>query len=318
MSYSTPLIAHDIYVMEQILKPERIKMIRDIWKEMLDYLESLLDRFMNDLPPDYRNRRLPEQPDIIWGERVIPNFRSTMEWLNESYIQCINNDFSCYIGFSLRASTNGQREFSADWMDEVEPKAAAKYLHLLFKAENLASTIEHTVQQWALGDLTHYFAQIGSHDSSFKYDPVTPPPLTYPVYRLNESVKMKTGEEIPQTGFYLPDLPDSFPRLQVKSRQASQTRIPKNDPEYPGSLMLAPCTWTLIEKVADSGSELGAAVNQFQQPTNLRAGQPATHSGYWFTVAQENSRQYFKQGQVLPEIKHQDWGEVYWQFDGEA
>ena len=208
MSYPTPLIAHDIYVMEQILKPERIKMIRDIWKEMLDYLESLLDRFMNDLPPDYRNRRLPEQPDIIWGERVIPNFRSTMEWLNESYIQCINNDFSCYIGFSLRASTNGQREFSADWMDEVEPKAAAKYLHLLFKAENLASTIEHTVQQWALGDLTHYFAQIGSHDSSFKYDPVTPPPLTYPVYRLNESVKMKTGEEIPQTGFYLPDLPD--------------------------------------------------------------------------------------------------------------
>ena len=51
MSYPTPLIAHDIYVMEQILKPERIKMIRDIWKEMLDYLESLLDRFMNDLPP---------------------------------------------------------------------------------------------------------------------------------------------------------------------------------------------------------------------------------------------------------------------------
>ncbi len=51
MSYPTPLIAHDIYVMEQFLKPERIKMIRDIWKEMLDYLESLLDRFMNDLPP---------------------------------------------------------------------------------------------------------------------------------------------------------------------------------------------------------------------------------------------------------------------------
>ena len=203
-------------------------------------------------------------------------------------------------------------------MDEVEPKAAAKYLHLLFKAYGLSEAIEHTVQQWAPGSLTHYFAQIGSHDSSFKYDPVTPPPLTYPVYRLNESVKMKTGEEIPQTGFYLPDLPDSFPRLQVKSRQAGQTRIPKNDPEYPGSRMLAPCTWTLIEKVADSGSELGAAVNQFQQPTNLRAGQPATHSGYWFTVAQENSRQYFKQGQVLPEIKHQDWGEVYWQFDGEA
>ena len=34
------------------------------------------------------------------------------------------------------------------------------------------------------------------------------------------------------------------------------------------------------------------------------------------TVAQENSRQYFKEGEILPEIKS-DWGEVYWQFDGE-
>jgi hypothetical protein len=58
-----PLIAHDIYVMEQFLKPERIKMIRDIWQEMLDYLESLLDRFMTDLPSYYRNRSLPEQSD---------------------------------------------------------------------------------------------------------------------------------------------------------------------------------------------------------------------------------------------------------------
>nr|WP_308463369.1 hypothetical protein [Acinetobacter junii] len=50
---------------------------------------------------------------------------------------------------------------------------------------------------------------------------------------------------------------------------------------------------------------------------SIRAGQVCPKSGYWFTVAQENSRQYFKQGEVLPEIKNQDWGEVYWQFDGE-
>ncbi len=322
MSYPTPLIAHDIYVMEQFLKPERIKMIRDIWKEMLDYLESLLDRFMNDLPPDYRNRSLPEQPDIVWGERVIPNFRSTMEWLNESYIQRLNNDFDCYIGFNLRSDINGQREFSVNWMDEVEPKAAAKYQYLLFKAYGLSEAIEHTVQQWSPGSLTHYFAQIGSHDSSFEYDPVIPPPLSYPIYRLNENIKVKTDEKIPQTGFYLPDLPDSFPLFMWVSNNdvwelAGETRIPKNDPEYPKMRKLAPCTWTLIEKVVDSGRELGEAMNPFVRPANVRAGQPATHSGYWFTVAQENSRQYFEQGEILPEIKNQDWGEVYWQFDGE-
>ena len=48
---------------------------------------------------------------------------------------------------------------------------------------------------------------------------------------------------------------------------------------------------------------------------SIGAGQVCPKTGYWFTVAQENSRQYFKQGEILPEIKS-DWGEVYWQFDG--
>ncbi|NAS08988.1 Imm72 family immunity protein [Acinetobacter haemolyticus] len=50
---------------------------------------------------------------------------------------------------------------------------------------------------------------------------------------------------------------------------------------------------------------------------SVRAGQLCPKTGYWFTVAQENSRQYFKQGEILPELKTQDWGEVYWQFDSE-
>ena len=44
---------------------------------------------------------------------------------------------------------------------------------------------------------------------------------------------------------------------------ARRTRIPENDPEYPGSRILAPCTWTLIEKVADSSGELGETMNLF-------------------------------------------------------
>lgn len=36
---------------------------------------------------------------------------------------------------------------------------------------------------------------------------------------------------------------------------------------------------------------------------SVRAGQICPRTGYWFTVAQENSRQYFKEGEILPEIK---------------
>ncbi|KAF1026841.1 MAG: hypothetical protein GAK29_01036 [Acinetobacter bereziniae] len=49
---------------------------------------------------------------------------------------------------------------------------------------------------------------------------------------------------------------------------------------------------------------------------SMRAGEKCPQSGYWFTVAQENSRRYFEQGELLPDIKS-DWGNVYWQFDGD-
>ncbi|MCT9979477.1 hypothetical protein M2R48_14155 [Acinetobacter sp. I-MWF] len=42
-----------------------------------------------------------------------------------------------------------------------------------------------------------------------------------------------------------------------------------------------------------------------------RAGEKCPQSGYWFTVAQANSRRYF-----VPDIKS-DWGDVYWQFGGD-
>lgn len=48
----------------------------------------------------------------------------------------------------------------------------------------------------------------------------------------------------------------------------------------------------------------------------VAAGEPCPHAGYWYTFAKENSRQYFKQGDIFPDFES-DWGEVYWQFDGE-
>lgn len=49
---------------------------------------------------------------------------------------------------------------------------------------------------------------------------------------------------------------------------------------------------------------------------NQISGSICPQSGYWFTVAKENSRQYFEKGNLFPNIKS-DWGDVYWQFDGE-
>jgi hypothetical protein len=49
---------------------------------------------------------------------------------------------------------------------------------------------------------------------------------------------------------------------------------------------------------------------------SIKSGKVCPKSGYWYTFAKENSRQYFNQGDVFPNVKS-DWGDVYWQYDGE-
>lgn len=47
-------------------------------------------------------------------------------------------------------------------------------------------------------------------------------------------------------------------------------------------------------------------------PGPVHAGQPCTHSGYWFSPAQHNSRRHFTQGETMPEFKDSPWGATVW------
>ena len=106
----TPLIPQEIYLLERYTSLEYYGLVRDAWEAMLDYAENMLDRFMHQLPPRYRARPLPEQPDIVWGERVLPNFRDTMRILNDGYIKRSHGDYealgrSCGITGDIRGQT---------------------------------------------------------------------------------------------------------------------------------------------------------------------------------------------------------------------
>lgn len=48
------------------------------------------------------------------------------------------------------------------------------------------------------------------------------------------------------------------------------------------------------------------------------ANQPCPKSGFWFTHAKADSRAYFKQGTIMPDYPNNHWGNVIWQFDGDA
>jgi hypothetical protein len=65
---------------------------------LVKHAETMLDRFMRQLPPDYRNRPLWNQPDRVWGELVLPNFRDTLQMLNTSHIKLTHGDLRALDG----------------------------------------------------------------------------------------------------------------------------------------------------------------------------------------------------------------------------
>lgn len=54
-----------------------------------------------------------------------------------------------------------------------------------------------------------------------------------------------------------------------------------------------------------------------EEKLKVKGGEKSPKTGYWMTPAQADTRQYFKQGEILPMLLGKDWGEVYWYFDTE-
>ncbi len=88
----TPLIPQEIHLLERYSSLEYFGLMRDAWEAMVRHCEDCLQRFMRNLPADYRRRPQPLQPDVVWGELVIRNFRDTMLDLFDSYIELSHGD----------------------------------------------------------------------------------------------------------------------------------------------------------------------------------------------------------------------------------
>ena len=57
-------------------------------------------------------------------------------------------------------------------------------------------------------------------------------------------------------------------------------------------------------------------LNEENKSIAIKANEQCPKPGYWYTFAKENSRQYFKQGDIFPNV-NSDWDNVHWYFDGE-
>ncbi|WP_032867303.1 Imm72 family immunity protein [Acinetobacter sp. 1000160] len=153
-----------------------------------------------------------------------------------------------------------------------------------------------------------------------------------PPFNQNPIGQITTGEEVTVTGIYEPWLPINgkvgCPNYFLDGSRATDYQLEGTDEWVDVKWRLI---WedkryldgtipeeekTYIFDIENIGIKDTYCYASSPEKLSVRAGQICPKTGYWFTVAQENSRQYFKEGEILPEIKS-DWGEVYWQLDGE-
>jgi len=276
---TAPLIPQEIYLLERYTSLEYYAQMHDAWEAMLKHVEGLLDRFMRNLPADYRKRTQPNQPDIVWGQLVLPNFRSTMQSLYDGYIRLSHGDYSALDGSRVSNDFRGQLEFWSGWMDEVEPNASEKYGNLLCKTALFASNVKFSVgAYWVKGALTTRF-------NASSRGALNPPPA-WPRYRLNPSVQVRTDELVLQTGIYLPDIDDSNAQFLIASRH--YTKYVRNaplasvgyDPQTTQNVSEAPALWTLVERVPGETVPLEDGLGIPPAALHVYAGEPCPRAGF--------------------------------------
>lgn len=253
MTSSTRPNPQEIYLLELFISAEYFARLRDMWAEMIDHVEHCLNHFMHQLPQDYRKRPLPEQPDIAWGERILPNFRATSQHLSSGVIAVSHGDM-----IGLREANRvlndfkGQREFSSDWMAAAD---ADRYSTLLNAANALAGNIAATEEPyWVPGDLTTHLDEATLSEL----------PSTLPTYDLDRSVTVQTGAVVKQYGIYVPDVRQSCaqylnnyneapPAIAIRGDANPADGGPAQQEGDDGEAQDVACTWTRVRRMPGQG-----------------------------------------------------------------
>lgn len=316
MKTLTPLIPQEIYLLERYSSLDYFGRMRDAFEACIKAAENALAEYMRHLPPDYRSQPQFRQPDIVWGERVIPNLQWALRGLNDGYIQLSHGEADA-LGMSGNVNTSFTaitRDFDCEWMPEP---FYAEFNAQQSLAWEMASNINHTQQgNWKIYGLSKRY----SEDNRGPLDA----PDSWPIYRLNPAIRVKTGDKVPQNGVYLPDAPNSCAEFLIKGYEAWEANV-QNTPDdldescyFRSPTVCQPTTWTLIERVADSGGGIPgdpatAGIAPKARPPNVPANHLCPEAGWWFTPAKVGSRRYFKQGEAMPSVGG-DYGDTFWQW----
>lgn len=247
---STPLYPQEIYLLERYTSVEYFDAMRDAWRAMLDHVEDCLARFMEQLPADYRSRPQPLRPDVASGQRVLPNFRQTALVLDDGFTRLTHRDYGALrAAVGVTGDVRGQFDFSADWFDEVQHGAAARYQELLSQAHQYAININNTAYAW-------WVTTILSTDYNADYRGPLDAPPAWPRYEVDPLLQIRTGEVVTESGVYLPDLDDSCAQFLIAGEDAPIAYVGFDGQQY---ISQGPALWTRVRRVDGATAHDGLA-----------------------------------------------------------
>jgi hypothetical protein len=305
---AAPLIPQEIYLIERYSSAAYFEQLTNAFAAFVDAAEKALAAYMAHLPTDYRNRPVSEQPDVVWGERVLPNVRWVADGLSQGLLRLKQGDLGALAvaGNVVTAFSSINRDYVWDWMPQPHLEKADEHSRV---ASKLASNIQFTyLAQWESGALN---ARYSARSRGF-----LDAPGTWPKYVLKPAVRVRSGDVVAQSGVYLPDVSEGCAALLIEGQEAweAEVQCKDTDPPSPRSRRVA-TAWTLVQRFADEGVGNPGGPDPVAQGVRLRCegGLPCPRDGWWFTPASVG-RQHFRQGEVMP-VLGSDYGMTIWQFD---
>lgn len=291
----------EIYLLERYSSPVYFKEMRDAFANMLEAAEYALELFVNDLPFDYRTRPINRQPDIVWGERVLPNLRSTLDNLNVGYQELLKGDLAA-IGYGGNVKSDFRAismDYDIDWMPEQQQIDYDKWeREASLRAFNMGIT---SYFGWCLYDLIENY--------SIESRGALNAPESWPIYSLNQQYSVKVDEVVPVAGIYIPNRADASAQVLLDGMLANEANV-GYDPDTTHAVGRAPVTWMLVERIADSG---GGSSSVVPESSRCEADQPCPQTGYWWSPASQEL-QHFQAKDTMPDMTKGRW-ETIWYFN---
>lgn len=309
-----PVSQQEIYLLEHFISLAYFGELRDTWAKMVEHVDACLRLYMEHIPSDYRSRQLPEQPDVVWGEHVLPNFRATLQSLNTGFILLSHRDYSglkyCH---GPSNDFRGQREFWSGWMSEHQ---RGEYFSLLGRSNALASNIANTDGgYWRPTELSSRY--------DLKRRAFLELPDHWPVYSVSQTISVPSGCKVAKAGIYVPDRDGSCAQFLSPSHdEAPLAKILVEIRElffegkkYDEELVIReePCAWYLVERKSEIDTP-AVPLTADSTTSRTEAGQACTRTGYYFTPARADSRRRFISGDIMPDFAT-GYGTTIWQWD---